>query len=161
TGALPLMGGRVAALVDARERLLGPDGMLIPQADTLVAALAESPQQYSLVSNWDTHNYGFDMRAARELACNNWGKERRRSSRLLTNGQRWARLDYTTIVDSSTQGEFECEVIQSGTAHGVLVWFDTQLLDDLELSGSLSPGSVYGRVFFPLPAPVDVVKGDS
>src|SRR5947209_3096302 len=55
TGALPLMGGRISALVDARERLLGPAGTLIPQADALFAALAESLRQYRLVSNWDEH----------------------------------------------------------------------------------------------------------
>lgn len=161
TGALPLMGGRISALVDARERLLGPAGMLIPQADALFAALAESPREYSLVSNWDKYDYGFDMSAARELACNNWWKERRSSSRLLTKGQCWARLDYTVIVASSTRGEFQCEVTQSGTAHGVLVWFDTQLMDGLEFSGSLNPLSIYSRVFFPLRTPVDVASGDS
>jgi Arginine methyltransferase oligomerization subdomain len=135
--------------------------VLIPQADVLFAALAESPRQYSLVSNWDEHNYGFDMSVARELACNNWWKERRPSSRLLTEPQRWARLDYRVIVDSSTEGELQSEVTKSGTAHGVLVWFDTQLVDGLEFSGSLSPRSVYGRVFFPLRTPVDVAIADS
>jgi precorrin-6B methylase 2 len=161
TGTLPLMGGRISALVDARERLLSPGGVLIPQADALFAALAESPRQYSLVSNWDNHNYGFDMSPARELTCNTWWKERRPSSRLLTEPQCWARLDYTVIVDSHTRGEFQCEVMKSGTAHGVLVWFDTQLVDGMEFSGSMSPRSVYGRVFFPLRTPVDVATADS
>jgi len=161
TGALPLMGGRISALVDARERLLRAGGVLLPHGDALFAALAESPRQYSLVSNWDEHDYGFDMGAARELACNNWWKERRPSSRLLTEGQCWARLDYTAIADSTRRGEFQCEVTESGTAHGVLVWFETELIDGLVFSGSLSPGSVYGRVFFPLRTPVDVARGDS
>jgi len=56
------------------------------------------------------------------------------------------------------------EISQSGTAHGLLVWFDARLLDDVGFSNA--PGVeahpiVYGSAFFPWPRPVEVEAGDA
>src|SRR5262245_12583417 len=40
-GILPLFGTHIPSIIDARERLLAPDGVLIPQQDALWAAVVE------------------------------------------------------------------------------------------------------------------------
>jgi protein arginine N-methyltransferase 1 len=56
-------------------------------------------------------------------------------------------------------------VNQSGTGHGVAIWFDRVVADGIELSNE--PGApakrvsgVYGTAFFPWPKPVDLKLGD-
>ena len=54
-GALPLFQQHIPTIVDARSRFLAPDGVLIPQRDTLWAAVVEAPEIYETYSiPWDT-----------------------------------------------------------------------------------------------------------
>ena len=46
-GVLPLSGESLPTLIDARKRLLVPGGVMIPQCDTLWAAVVESPDLHS------------------------------------------------------------------------------------------------------------------
>src|SRR5258708_7973177 len=52
-GSLPLFGRAITSLEDARQRLLAPGGILIPQRDTLKAAVIEANDFYSqFVAPW-------------------------------------------------------------------------------------------------------------
>jgi hypothetical protein len=63
--------------VDARTRLLAPDGVLIPAADRLWAAAVEAPVAYAdTVSHQPQDTGGFDMSAARRAGANGWTKVR-------------------------------------------------------------------------------------
>jgi len=62
-GSLPLFGHAIASIEDARQRLLAPGGRLIPQRDTLKAAVIEASEFYSkLVSPWSHSSAGLDCR---------------------------------------------------------------------------------------------------
>lgn len=160
-GALPLFQNHLPSIIDARDRLLAPKGRLIPQTDTLLAAVAECPADYRYIGVWDTHSYGFDMSVARELACNNWWKERARAARLLTEPQSWATLEYATVNDLNVRGEFTSSVRQSGTAHAIYLWYRRTFAEGIELTDELNPDSIYRRAVFPLREPTEVVRGDS
>jgi protein arginine N-methyltransferase 1 len=48
-----------------------------------------------------------------------------------------------------------------GTAHGILVWFDTQLLEGIGFSNAPGePKLIYGQAFFPLEQPIDLAVGE-
>jgi len=160
-GALPLFQNHLAAIIDARRRLLAPGGVLIPEADTLWAAIGESPQYYDELAVWDEHSYGFDMSAARELACNDWWKEGRPAGRLLTQPTRWATLDYRTLTDVNAAGELERTVLRAGTAHALFVWWKRRFAAGIELSDYRRRTSIYRRGIFPLSQPVPVARGDA
>ena len=167
-GVLPLFGLHIPTIIDARERHLAPGGVLIPRRDTLWAALVEVPYLYKeLIEPWD-FPYGFSMAPAKELALSNWSdfdSKTTQSRNLLTEPQRWAELDYTTIGDSNVfSQELNQETIRKGTAHGWLVWFDCELSDGIGFSNGPHErrvATVYGRAFFPLLEPVKVAMGDS
>jgi protein arginine N-methyltransferase 1 len=124
-GVLPPFGLHIPTIMDARERHLAPGGVLIPRCDTLWAALVEVRYLYKeLIEPWD-FPYGLSMDPAKKLALNNWSDvdtKSIQSRNLLTEPQRWALLDYETIIDPDVSGpQLIQETTRSGTAHFPLI----------------------------------------
>ncbi len=72
-GVLPLFQQHLPAIIDARNRLLAPGGVLIPRCDTLWVAVVEGPDLYRVyVDPWGENNYGLDLQAARRITANTW-----------------------------------------------------------------------------------------
>jgi len=88
-------------------------------------------------------------------------KTRARPSELLTAPLTVATLDYTMIEESSVRAQIEAVAQRAGTAHGLAVWFDSELAPGIEFSNAPgAPKMVYGQMFFPFPEPVEVAAGD-
>jgi protein arginine N-methyltransferase 1 len=166
-GTLPPYRDHIPAIVDGRRRHLKPGGLLIPQQDTMWAALVENRVVYKgSIKGWD-EPYGLKMTLAKEIALNSWSDEFAdsiRSGDLLTEPCKWATLDYTSIDEPDVRGEeIRLQAGRDGTAHGWLVWFDTDLFEGFGFSngpGSEKVSGVYGRAFFPLFEPVWVSRGE-
>ena len=80
---------------------------------------------------------------------------------LLAQPERWATIDYRSITHADVAGDVRWTSVRSGVAHGLLVWFDSTLVDGVELSNHPDrPKLVYGRAFFPWPEPVALAPGD-
>ncbi len=165
-GALPLYGQHIPAIIDARQRHLAADGLLIPRRDTLWAALVEARNVYNgLIEPWQSP-YGLDMAPVKQLVLNSWdtaGTETIRPGNLLTEPQLWATLDYTSIKDPNVaNSNLVYEARRDGIAHGWLLWFDAQLTEAIGFSNGPETdkiAEVYGRAFFPLLEPVPVAEG--
>jgi len=160
-GVLPLFTQNIPSIVDARRRFLAPGGTLIPKKDTLWAAIAEAPETYGkIVDCWDKNVFGLDLSPARRMAVNDIGKVRLSPEQLLTKPQLWHTLDYATIEDPNVQGRLSCTIERTGTGHGVLVWFEAELIDGVGFSNA--PGIseiIYGSLFFPWLEPVPLAAG--
>ena len=81
---------------------------------------------------------------------------------MLGPAARWADIDYHRLTSFALRGAGTCAVARAGTAHGLLAWFDTVLVDGVEYSNA--PGAVegiYGQFLFPWPEPVSLQEGDS
>lgn len=161
-GVLPLYEQNIPAIVDARERFLKPDGILIPQEDTIWAAVVTSPQVYKpCVTPWLENPYGLDMQAGHAIVVNNWHRVIVKPEELLSEPQMWTRFDYRTISNPDVSETLTWVAQQPGTGHGLVVWFDTKLIDSITFSNSPdSPELVYGMFFIPWQAPVDIEAGD-
>ena len=162
-GVLPLFQHHIASIVDARQRLLAPGGVLIPQQDTLWASIVEAPDLYGdLIGLYDTNRYGLDMRAARAIVTNTWRKGRVDRDQLLAEPQCWATLDYRTIKDPNINAEVTWTVARAGTGHGISVWFDATLVEGVNFSNAPGePELIYGIAFFPWSIPVTLAVGDT
>jgi protein arginine N-methyltransferase 1 len=167
-GVLPLFGSHIPSIIDARERLLKPGGVLIPRRDSLWIALVDARNVYSdIVEAWD-HPYGLRMEPAERIVLNSWSEDNTetiRTANLLAAPQQWAVLDYSSIDDPNVaRSDMLFNASRSGTAHGWLVWFDAELADGVGFScgpDEAKIAEVYGRGFFPLNEPVMVAEGDS
>jgi protein arginine N-methyltransferase 1 len=159
-GVLPLCESHLHSIIDARQRLLAPGGVLIPRSDTVWVAVAEAPQLYRLQT--DLPELGVDLSAARRIAVNSWRRGRVSAEQLLVEPRMLVHLDYPTIKQTDVTGHVEWDVKQDGEAHGLSVWFNAEVAEGLTFStSSLAPETIYGTAFFPLERPVLVRAGDS
>lgn len=161
-GVLPLYKGHIPAIVDARRRLLAPYGVLIPQRDTLWAAVVEAPDAYlPVVSPWEDRAYGFDMSAGRSVIANSWRKVPVAAEQFLAPPLPWAALDYARITAPDVQGELAWTIARPGTGHGLSIWFEAQLFEEVGFSTAPGrPPTIYGQAFFPWLQPVLLEPGD-
>jgi protein arginine N-methyltransferase 1 len=162
-GILPLFEQHIPSIADARRRFLAQGGKLIARKDRIWAALVEAPQKYNeIVTPWDGGGLGQDLSFARLKVLNEYCKLRAATDQLLTAPRLWTSLDYTTIDNPNVQGTLQWTVERNGTGHGILVWFDTELVDGVGFSnGPESPETIYGEAFFPWLEPAPLVKGQN
>ena len=162
-GVLPWFQQHIPSIIDARERLLAPGGALIPRRDTLWAALVEAPEQYEeIVGPWRNRLFEVDLSAGLSKITNCWRKTRIKPEELLTEATCWTTLDYHTIDSADTSAQISWRAARSGTAHGVAVWFDTELADGVGFSNRPGePELIYGVGFFPFPRGVEIKEGES
>jgi Ribosomal protein L11 methyltransferase (PrmA)/Arginine methyltransferase oligomerization subdomain len=161
-GILPLFEGHIAAIADARERLLSPNGTLIPSRDTLRVALVHNDKEYRPYEEpWLRNKFDVELAAGHRYVANTFAKVNFGPEDLLSQAETLAVLDYNSITDPNVVGGFDLAVEKRGTAHGLLLWFDAELLDGIGFSNAPgAPRQIYGQTLFPLERSVDVVPGD-
>jgi len=158
-GVLPLYQHHIPSIVDARTRLLAPNGTLLPRRDILWAAVVETPDRYhEIVGPWEDQN--FDLSGATRVVTNTWRKTLIEPRELLVEPSTWATLDYYEIESPDIRADISWQVKRAGTAHGIAVWFDSELIDDAGFSNAPGrPELIYGNGLLPFSRPVEVAEG--
>jgi hypothetical protein len=148
-------------MIDAR-RFLAPRGVLIPCRDTLWMSVVHAPAAHQAgVGPWDERCFGLDCSAARRAAVSLPRKQRFVAADLVTPPVAWAELDYRTLAGTAVSGRARLVVSQPRVAHGLAVWFESDLVEEIRLSNR--PGDaplLYGQSFFSWPDPVTLEAGD-
>jgi protein arginine N-methyltransferase 1 len=163
-GVLPLFQQLIPATVDARRRFLAPGGKLIPQSDTLWAAVLESPEQYGkIIGPWRGEVYGLDLSPAREMVANTFASVAViEKEQLLGAPQCWATIDFFTIENPNVAGEITWKASRPGTGHGLALWFDCTVAPGIGFSNAPGePEHVYGRNFLPWMEPVNLNQNET
>jgi protein arginine N-methyltransferase 1 len=160
-GALPFYDHAIPSIEDARKRLLTPGGVLIPQRDTVKAALIEAADFYSrLTAPWQQSVPALDLSPSLPLILNDSYSSHFKREQLLTDPQTFCVLDYAPGIADSATAELTFTAARGATAHGLCVWFETRLLADIGYStGPGADKSVYSQTFFPLLEPVVLRPG--
>jgi protein arginine N-methyltransferase 1 len=162
-GVLPACEKSLISIMDARDRLLAPGGSLIPQQDTLWAALVHAPEAYGdLVEPWDSNGYGFDFQAIRDKELNNLARPRLNRDLMVSEPCCWGTIDYRTVSTPNLGGQAVWTLQRATTVHGLAVWFDCQTTDGVTFSNL--PGSrtenAYGQALLPWSRPCELAPGD-
>lgn len=162
-GVLPLFERHLPSIIDARRRFLRPGGTLIPRRDVVWMAVATAPDLYEPYRTpWAGNDDDLDLRPARSLVTSTWHKCRARPSHLCLPPQRWVALDFAMVDDANVTGEVVWTVHDRGAAHGLVLWFDAHLGEDVGFTSAPgAPETVYGQAFFPWPEPVRLAVGDT
>lgn len=162
-GVLPANSAHVPALRDARQRFLAPDGVLIPARDELFAAIVETEETYRARSApWGPRAGDRDVSAICDLLLNQMIRERAPAAALLTEPVKWAAIDYHTAADARVRGGGRALATRSGVGHGLQVWFEATLFEDIGYSTSpMHPPTIYRCAFFPWRMPVRLSAGDA
>lgn len=161
-GVLPAYGTHFADVADARRRHLAPGGRLLPTRDTLWMAVISAPEDFARrQAIWRSEPEGLDLRSALPFVANEVEKIRARADQAVAAPSRWASLDYPTLTDRAVRGSAACTIARDAVAHGLVVWFDTELVEGVGYSNA--PGTtdgIYGQSFFPWPEAVPLRAGD-
>jgi len=160
-GALPFSGHSMVSLEDARQRFLAEGGTMIPQRDTLYAAIVEVETLYNeVISPWQSSAKGLDLSPALPCVLNDVHSIHITAEQLVTEPQAWCVVEYTKSPSLRAAATLHFRAMRSATAHGIAVWFDTQLFG--EFGFSCAPGgpkTVYGHSFLPWLLPVAISAG--
>ena len=161
-GVLPWFQQHIPSIIDARKRLLARGGTLIPRRDVVWAAVVEAPDAYEeLTAPWEKNEFDLDLSAGSRLITNNWRKTRLRPEQFLTEPVCWSTIDYREADSPDVTAEISWRALRDGTAHGVAVWFDADLIDGIGFSNHPgSPELIYGNGLFPFSQPVEVMEND-
>jgi type I protein arginine methyltransferase len=161
-GVLPLFQRHIPSIVDARKRLLAPGGILLPKREVLWAAIVDAPKLYEdMVDPWAREHFDLDLSACRNVATNTWKRGTVRSEQLLTEPACWGSIDYEFVESPNLSADMSVLAVRGGTGHGLIVWFDAILTEEIGFSNAPGkPELVYGSAFFPWTAPVPLKSGD-
>jgi protein arginine N-methyltransferase 1 len=161
-GILPLAGNSIATMIDARERFLAEGGGLIPARARVWAALAESREPHpGEISDLHGSRLGVDVSAITRHVVNYWRKADLAPEQILTEPQLWATLDYGAVTTPQVSGELSWNMVHEGSANGLCMWFDTELIDGVGFSNAPGdPKTIYGQAWFPLERPTELAPGD-
>jgi len=162
-GGLPLHGEHLAALRDAKARLLAPTGVLLPERDDLFVGVIESDELVAWIDRGSTgfQRYGWRADAVRRSILNTPVSDggKLRTNHLATTAERWATLRYGSEA-VPIEGRVELVARRRATAHGLAVWFGATIFEDLGFSTEPGTSMVYSRVVLPLLEPIELDRGD-
>jgi protein arginine N-methyltransferase 1 len=161
-GALPLFTHGVDTIHDARQRFLTEGGQLIPESDTLVCAVIENSTVYQEIAGAWCSVPELNLSSGLPLVLNAVYSRRLKPEQVVSNAVAWCTLDYIAEPKSLEHGTFQSTVLRDCVAHGLGLWFETQL--SARIGYSTEPGSgrtVYGHVFLPWLEPVRLREGET
>ena len=160
-GTLPFAGHSLVSLEDARQRFLAEGGTMIPQRDTLYAAIVESGKFCDEIrSSWQSSYEGLDLSSALPCVLNDVHSTHLTQEQLVTEPQSWCVIEYMKRPNIRAAATLHFRTTRTGTAHGVAVWFDTQLFGQIGFSCAPGgPKTVYGHSFLPWLQPVTISAG--
>jgi type I protein arginine methyltransferase len=160
-GWLPLYAQAIPTLDDARKRFLHEGGRMIPARDTLMCAVVEAHEQYQMLTEpWQWG--GLDLSASIPIVLNSMYRVRDGSPDFLSLPQSWFVLDYSRDREGPAVGRVTLPALRDGIGHGLILWFETILFQDIGFSSGSGTGdaNIYGRVFLPWQEPVSLFPGD-
>ncbi len=160
-GVVPFHSHAIGTLEDARDRFLAEGGHLIPMRDSLCAAVIAHPELYDqLVHPW-TGIPNLELSSGRPLALNTLHKHHLKPKHVASELRRWHVLDYLNGATGPAEARVELPITRNAIGHGLGIWFETILMDDIGFSTApRDVESVYGHVFLPWLEPVSLHEGD-
>ena len=161
-GVTPFHGTHLESAADMRGRLLAPGGVCIPLRDRVYAALAEDDALYArTVGAWSGVPAPMPHDSLTSMMANGWFRARAMGEQLLSESSLFVTLDY----EQQTPALHRCwdmSATRGGTAHGIVLWFDTDLTDRTSLSNApTAPPALYGQAFFPFRPALTLRRGEA
>ena len=160
-GPLPLYSHAVGTLEDARNRFLAEGGQLLPSRDTLYAAVIEHPDCYQQLTGPWNGGSRLDLSSGLPLVLNTVQRQHLKPHHVISEPRSWHVLDYTHGAVVPAEARIELPIIRNATGHGLGIWFETTLMDDIGFSTTPRDlETVYGHTVLPWLEPATLWEGD-
>lgn len=160
-GVTPFHGRHLEAAADMRRRLLAPGGVCIPRCDRVYAALVEDDALHARTAGaWSALPDALAHDSLDGLMANGWFRARTTGAQLVSEPAPFVTLDYDCPTPP-LQASWKVQATRDGIAHGLLLWFDSDLTDRIALSNApTAPPALYGQAFFPFRPAFVLRRGD-
>ncbi len=146
--------------LDARERLLKPDAILIPRRLAMWMAPTSNTELRKKADFW-TEVGGFDFSPARKETLRQMNIADVASDELLASPQLFASVDLRRHQRVALEKKLRFEIDRQGTIHGVAGWFQAELADDIVIdTAPTAPATHWKQACFPFQQPIDAISGD-
>lgn len=161
-GAFPLHESGLETIIDARERLLTQDAVMIPRRERIFFAVSSSEEIYEKnVRQYLADFHGFRIPSSERFVLNRWFRATDDDETLLSAPGMFADIDHRTNERTGFEEDLEFRIETGGTAHGLRGWFESELSPDNRVSNAIGiEETTYARPFFPFERPVEVAEGD-
>jgi protein arginine N-methyltransferase 1 len=150
------------SMIDARDRFLKPNGILIPNSATMYFVPVDNEQLYrDEIGIWSAEVQNIDLSASKDFAVNNIYVGEFKQEQFLSTPRSLSTLDLagTTSLNMTFEGAFRVE--RDGLLHGLAGWFVAQLFGAVEISTApSSPRTHWQQCFLPVQTPIKVKTGD-
>jgi SAM-dependent methyltransferase len=145
----------LGSIVDARERLLRPNAIIVPQRLALSIVPVEMPEAHArYVGWWSEPRYGFDLRSMRGFASNSVLFLNVPLEAHIANAASIIDIDLRTETSTLVRGRSRFTASRDCIVHGFGVWFTATLVDGISLT-NIEPGATHwAQAFFPLEHPI-------
>jgi protein arginine N-methyltransferase 1 len=160
-GVTPFHGRQLEAAADMRQRLLAAGGTCIPRRDRVCSALVEDDASYArTVGAWAGVPGTLAHESLTALMANGWFRTRATGAQLLSEPAPFVTLDYEHPTPA-LHACWDARATRDGIAHGLLLWFDTDLTEHISLSNApTAPPALYGQAFFPFRPAFTMRRGE-
>jgi hypothetical protein len=153
----------LAALVDARRRLIKPHAIVVPAAGAIRLALAEWAG-YSVHGHLN-HSAGFDLTSIEDLVPQSILLSIGDAGLILKSEAAEAlRFDFTA-ASQPTHGRTEllAEAKEDGVVNGIVHWLRLELDEDTVLEARPEPGAIFfsSPCFWPFSRPLSMRRGET
>jgi hypothetical protein len=160
-GSAGLDEGIIAWIADARQRLLKPDAVVMPQRLRVWVAAVESFDDQLLVADWRSPDLPYNYAAARRRAERTVWFADIPPQFLLGQPELAADVDLTTATNETIGSSGIVRVDRDGTLHGLACWFDALLCAGVTVDNHPPrEHSSWSHGLLPLAEPLTVVAGD-
>jgi len=137
-------------LQDARDRFLAEGGHLLPSRDTLYAAIVQLPDAYQqLAGAWKAVPH-LDLSQGLPLVLNTIHRHHIKPDQVVSEPRPWYVLGYVAGAKTPAENRIELPITKAVIGHGLGVWFQTQLTEDIGYpTEPRTQETVYGHLFLP------------
>src|SRR5437867_6617173 len=150
-------------IVDARDRLLKPNGTIIPQSIQPVFCPVELPEWYKArIECWDEARMGFSYRSVRAVAVNRLGSSQIDQSCLLAAPQNFHQISLRGFASPNVEAKIGFHIERAGIAHALAGWIEITTAAGIRCSDSplASRRMPWDQLIPPLEYSVSVQSGD-
>ncbi|MEZ5344157.1 MAG: 50S ribosomal protein L11 methyltransferase [Pyrinomonadaceae bacterium] len=161
-GGFPLYESSIETIIDARDRLLADDAIILPKKEKIFFAVSQAEEIFEKnVKRYLREFHGFSIPSAERLVFNRWFSARSDTEKLLSDAGLFCEIDYRTITEPGFSTLIRLEITEDGIAHGLRGWFENELIEGIGISNSIEiENTTYSSPFFPFQEEVEVKKGD-
>jgi hypothetical protein len=104
---------------------------------------------------------GIDLSSVLPTLLNSTFSAKITQNSLLTEAREWCKLEYASGPSKRAAAKIQFNATKQGTGHGIALWFETLLFEDIGFtSGPSVKETIYGRMFLPWPEPVALEQGE-